>query len=77
MQSEKTAVEITQKAIATMSNYEEASLDGKEHGEVKAVGEERTEKSDDYPKGLKFVLITISIMLAVFIMALDTSIIGE
>ena len=34
-------------------------------------------KEDEYPHGIKLALLTMSIMLAVFIMSLDTTVIGE
>jgi len=34
-------------------------------------------QQDDYPHGLSLAMLTLSIMLAVFIMSLDTTVIGE
>jgi hypothetical protein len=78
MESQKPVIEITaENAVATMPEHNGASLEEKMRREAGSLNQELSAKSDDYPKGFKFVLITISIMLAVFIMALDTSIIGR
>lgn len=77
MESKKPVSEITEDAVATMPEHNDASLEEKTHGEAELPKQELNPKSDDYPKGFRFVLITISLMLAVFIMALDTSIIGR
>jgi MFS family permease len=77
MESKRTINEITEDAIATIPEHNNASLEEKSHEESNLSEQELYVKSDDYPKGFKFVLITISLMLAIFIMALDTSIIGR
>jgi hypothetical protein len=77
MESQKREIEITEDAVATMTKHNDASLEEKGRGESESLKQELSAKSDDYPKGFKFILITISLMLAVFIMALDTSIIGR
>jgi MFS family permease len=73
----KTSGTVTGKdAVTTTPNHDDMVTEGM-HEKTDKPREERSAESNEYPKGIKFVLITMSLMLAVFIMALDTSIIGR
>jgi len=74
MDSKKPVIDVTENAVATTSENKDVVLDEKTHKETE---KEPHVQSDDYPKGFRFILITISLMLAVFMVALDTSVICE
>lgn len=68
-------------AVTSITEMEQQSDDtkGENRDMDKSVerGSNGDDEADKYPQGAKFILLTIALMLAVFIMALDTTIIGE